>query len=413
MPMNNDLFKCFVLAFVPFGAMAYPAPEPDPSLPPSAVEPTVQQIRRQMLDPGLNSLTFHNMDEIFTTRSVPRSGDVWALARNDQDLDFSYTFEGETYTPDEFLERTYTNALLIIKNDRIVYEKYRNNTDASTRFMGWSMTKSWTALLVGIALEEGLIDSIDDTVEKYLPELDQGGYAGVTLRQILQMRSGVDYEERYDFANPGIAAKNHENALVKNIVRFADVARTIGRKHEPGTVWAYKTIDTAVLGWLIERVSGNTVAGYTALKVWEPLGAEADGFYILDGPPGVGREFSGAGLSATGRDFARLGRMLLNGGVANGKRVISKAWLDEATAPTEAAGGTGNSVLGSGYGYQFWMGLRPGSYEASGLQGQYVHVDPKSQTIIVKLSYFPPGDMAPHLETQEFFSATSAWNPDK
>src|SRR5690606_22966501 len=161
-----------------------------------------------------------------------------------------------------------------------------------------------TAILIGSALEEGRIKSLDDPITAYLPELKGGGYDGTTIRQIMQMRSGVDYEERYDFANPGIAASNHINSLVKNVSRFADAARTVKRAHPPGEVFQYKTLDTAVLGWLVERVSGgNNVAAYTAQRLWEPLGAESDGFYIMDGQPGVGREFSGAGFNATLRDY--------------------------------------------------------------------------------------------------------------
>jgi hypothetical protein len=387
-------------------AGAYPPPPHDPSVPASDVPPAVQQLRRDMLDPEVNSLTFHNMDELFYTRTVARSGPVWPLPRADHALDFSYTFQGKTYTAEQFLERTYTNALLVMKNDRIVTEIYRNNTSAATRFIAFSMTKSITSILIGCALEEKRIHSIDDPITQYLPELKSGAYNGVSIRHILQMRSGVDYEERYDFGNPGIAARNHELALVENVVRFADAARTIKRKNPPGEVWQYKTLDTAVLGWLLERVSGgSTVAAYTAQRLWEPLGAESDAYYIMDGGPGVGREFSGAGFNATLRDFARFGLMVLNGGEANGHRIVSKEWIAESTRPTAPAGPA------PGYGYQWWMGARPGSFAAIGLQGQYIYIDPTTRTIVVKLSYFPPGDRAPDEETSAFLTAASAWTP--
>jgi CubicO group peptidase (beta-lactamase class C family) len=400
--------SCVVLALLgPGVALSYPPPPPDPSLPTSTVEPAVQQLRRAMLDPDVNSLTFHNMDQLFTTRTVGRAGPVWGLARADRALDFTYQFKGQTHAALDVLERTYTNALLVMKDGRIVYETYRNNTGPSTRFIGFSMTKSMTSVLIGCAIEEKRIRSIDDPITRYLPELAGGGYDGVTIRQILQMRSGVDYEERYDFANPGVAARNHEQSLIRNVVRFADAARTIKRKHPPGAVWEYKTLDTAVLGWLLERVSGSSVAAYTASRLWEPLGAEADGYYIMDGTPGAGREFSGAGFNATLRDFARFGQMVLDGGIADGRRIVSREWLAESTRPT---GGPG-----PGYGYQWWMGERPGSFQAIGLQGQYVYVDPSSRTVIVKLSHFPPGndpgtDMA-HLESAAFFAAASSWTP--
>src|SRR5688572_27680161 len=236
--MKKTLFSacrvCLLSFLAPFAAWAYPPPPPAPSEPASQVSPAVQQLRRAMLDTEVNSLTFHNMDQLFTTRTVPRSGTPWILPRADHELDFKYTHGGSTYTPAQFLERTYTNALLVMKDGRIVSEVYRNNTGPATRFIAFSMTKSITSLLIGCALEEKRIQSLDDPIIRYLPELKSGGYDGVTIRQVLQMRSGVDYEERYDFGNPGTAARNHEQALVKNIVRFADVARTVKRKHAPG-----------------------------------------------------------------------------------------------------------------------------------------------------------------------------------
>lgn len=392
------------LLWCPLALWAYPAPPPDPSMPKATVPQSVQSLRRAMMDADLNSLTFHNMDELFTTRSVPRSGPVWPIPRDDQPLDFTYRYQGKEYTPEQFLDRTFTNALLIAKDGRIVSEVYRNNTNERTRFVVWSVTKSITSILIGCALQEGRIKSLDDPITRYLPELAGGGYNGVTIRQILQMRSGVDYEERYDFGNPGTAARNHEYALVQNAVRFADVARTIKRAHPPGQVWQYKTLDTAVLGWLLERVSGgSTISAYMAQRLWEPLGAESDGFFIMDGPPGVGREFNGAGFNATLRDLARIGLMMLNEGKANGHQIVPTEWVRESTRPT---GGPG-----PGYGYQWWTVPGSHAYQAIGLQGQYIYVDPDTRTVIVKLSYFPPEDTTTSEEVAAFFAAASAWQP--
>ena len=393
-------------------AMTSPAAQAQQVLPPaltgepkSDVPVAIQALRWSMLDPNVSSLTFRSMDTLFTTRTVARSGPVWRLPHADHALDFTYTYKGASYTPEQFLERTYTNALLVMKDGRIVSEIYRNNTNERTRFIGWSMTKSITSILIGCALAEGRIRSLDDQITAYLPELKGGGYDGATIRQIMQMRSGVDYEERYDFDHPGAAASNHIAALVKNVARFADAARTVKRAHPPGEVFQYKTLDTAVLGWLLERVSGgSTVAAYTASRLWEPLGAESDGFYIMDGPPGVGREFSGAGFNATLRDFARVGQMMLDGGVADGRRIVAADWVRESTRST------GASPMG-GYGLQWWLLGNQGAYSAIGLQGQYIFVDPKTRTVVVKLSYFPPGDEAPSEETAAFLAAASAWTP--
>ncbi len=405
MRTSHRLGRAFaaLAALAPIAAAAYPAPPADPSLPPSSVPPAVQDLRRKMNDADVNALTFRDMDQLFTTRTVARSGDVWRLPRADHPLDFGYDYAGQRYSAEQFLERTFTNALLVIKDGRIVAEIYRNNTEPRTRFIAWSMTKSITSILIGCALQEGRIKSLDEPIAAYLPELKGGGYDGATIRQVMQMRSGVDYEERYDFGNPGIAARNHEHSLVQNVTRFVDMARTIRRIHPPGEVWQYKTLDTAVLGWLLERVSGgSTVAAYTAQRLWEPLGAEADGFYIMDGPPGVGREFSGAGFNATLRDFGRIGQMMLQDGQANGHQIVPAEWV---RASTKAAGGPG-----PGYGLQWWV-PSDRAFQAVGLQGQFIYVDRPSRTVVVKLSYFPPDNSKASEEAAAFFAAAAAWTP--
>jgi CubicO group peptidase (beta-lactamase class C family) len=403
-----------LLPFAIFSLLALPAqaqqelPEPLRIDPPSDVPVAVQILRWQMLDNSVSSLMFRSMDTLFTTRTVARSGPVWELPHSDHTLDFSYQWNGAPLPAGDFLERTYTNALLVMKDGRIVSEIYRNHTDASSRFIAWSMTKSLTSVLIGCALADGSIDSLDTPISGYLPELRGGGYEGVTIRQVMQMRSGVDYEERYDFGNPGRAASNHIAALVRNTARFVDVARTLPRIHPPGEHFQYKTIDTAVLGWLVERATGGSVAAYTESCVWEPLGAEADGFYIMDGAPGVGREFSGAGFNASLRDFARFGQMVLDGGVANGTRIVSEDWIAQSTRPTAAE----DSGRG-GYGLQWWTMGGSEAFSAIGLQGQYIYIDPATRTVIVKLSYFPPGDnSALDAETQAFMAAASAWRPE-
>jgi len=374
---------------------------------PSDVPVAVQVLRWHMLDNNVSALAFREMDQLFTTRSVARSGPVWELPRTDHAMDFSYSWQGSSYSAEDFLERTYTNALLVMKNGRIVTEIYRNNSTPQSRFIGWSMTKSITSVLIGCAMEDGYIDSLDTAISHYLPELIGGGYEDVSIRHVMQMRSGVDYEERYDFANPGIAASNHISSLVKNNSRFTDVAKTLTRLNQPGEVFQYKTIDTAVLGWLIERRTGMSTAAYTERCLWEPLGAEADGFYIMDGPPGTGREFSGAGFNATLRDYARVGQMVLNGGVANGQRIVSEDWIKLSTQPSG-----GEDQRRGGYGYQWWTMGNSEAFSAIGLQGQYIYIDPDTETVIVKLSYFPPGDnSAQDGETLAFMAAASRWQP--
>lgn len=406
---RSGVIACLMgTALVPVLAAAQqqlPAPLVDG--PAGEVPVAVQILRWHMLDNDVSSLLFRSMDTLFTTRTVARGGPVWTLPHADRRLDVDYSFGGQRYTASQFLERTYTNALLVMKDGRIVSEIYRNGTSERSRFIGWSMTKSVTSVLIGCALAEGRIDSLDTPISRYLPELKGGGYEGVSIRHVMQMRSGVDYEERYDFEHPGRAASNHIAALVKNTARFADAARTLPRIHAPGSFFQYKTIDTAVLGWLVERVTGGSVAAYTARCLWEPLGAESDAFYIMDGPPGTGREFSGAGFNATLRDFARFGQMVLDEGVADGRRIVSADWILQSTRRS----GPEDSKRG-GYGLQWWTFAGSQAFAAIGLQGQYIYVDPATRTVVVKLSYFPPGDnTALDEETQAFLRAVSAWTP--
>jgi hypothetical protein len=154
-------------------------------------------------------------------------------------------------------------------------------------------------------------------------------------------------------------------------------------------------------------VTGGSVAAYTTHCLWEPLGAEADGFYIMDGAPGTGREFSGAGFNATLRDFARMGQMVLDGGVANGHRIVSADWIRQSTQPF----GPEDNQRG-GYGLQWWTYANSEAFAAIGLQGQYIWIDPATRTVVVKLSYFPPGDnSALDAETAAFAAAASGWTP--
>ena len=289
-----------------------------------------------------------------------------------------------------FVRRTYTNALLVIRDGSIRFEGYCNNSDADTRFISFSMAKSITATLIGIAIADGHIASLDDPASRYVPDLGGGGYADVTIRQLLQMRSGVAYEERYDFgANPSMAALIHHNAIVLNRERFADRARTIGRANPPGSRFNYATLDTAILGWVLERATGRPVADYMRDRLWQPAGMESDGLWIADGPPGTGRELTGMGFNATLRDFGRLGQLWLNDGVADGQRVLPAGWVSQATMMLPF-GGTSGETFGRGYGFQFWqIDDRPGAYAAVGLAGQFIYVDPATRTVIVKLSHFP------------------------
>jgi len=374
----------------------------------SAVPAALQDVRRHMLDSDVNALTFHEMDQIFDVRRVPAGSATWRLPRANAPMDFTYQFDGKTYPAEAVLDRTYTNALLIIKHGAIVTEIYRNKTSANSHFISFSMAKSITSILIGLAIADHHIHSIDDPITRYIPELKGTGYDGVTIRQALRMRSGVDYDERYDFSHPSLAAAMFEDSLVENKIRFAAFAKIVNRAYPPGEHFNYSTLETAVLGWVLERATGQSISAYMDERLWNPAGMESYGFWIMDGAPGIGREFNGAGFNAVLRDYGRLGLMMLQDGRAGNRQVVPAAWVQESTSARNTTPVEPGSPLG--YQYQWWTIAGTDAYTAIGLQGQFIFVDPDTDTVVVKLSYFPPGNLDAVRESLAFLRAACGWN---
>jgi CubicO group peptidase (beta-lactamase class C family) len=376
---------------------------------PAAVPPALQSVRRHMLDAGVNTLTFHSMEQIFNTRRVANAGPRWDIPVDLHPLRFTYTHAGQTHEADEGLERTFTNALVIVKHGKIVAEIYRNKTDATTHFISFSMAKSFTSILVGLAVADGHIKSIADPITRYVPELLASAYEGVTIRQALMMQSGADYEERYDFDHPGLASAAFEESLVQNRMRFASFGAVLTRAYPPGSHFNYSTVETCVLGWVLERATGRSISEFMAQKLWKPAGMESYGFWILDGAPQGGHEFNGAGFNAVARDYARLGLIMLHNGRGQHAQIIPEDWVKESTSPRQTTAIAPGVNLG--YRYQWWTLPGSDTYMAIGLQGQFIYVDPTTDTVVVKLSYFPPGDRDVDGEALEFLRAAAEWNP--
>ncbi len=351
--------------------------------PPSA---TTIAMRDQWLNPAINSFTFRETNNLFAWRPVEAPRMTWALPRATSFAMPRAQVAGTETDYDAWADRTFTNALLVMRDGKIVFENYRNRMTPATRHIAFSMSKTITAMLIGMALEKGEISSLDDPVTRYVPELADSGYGAATLRNLMEMRSGVDADERYDFGeNPSFAATMHETAIVRNERRFADFGREVGRRETPGTRFNYLTLDTMVLGWVLERATGQTIERQTEERLWQPLGAEADAFWLVDGPPGVGRALNGMGFNATLRDFGRLGQLMLGKGEANGRRILPEGWIAAMTTMKPTGGPM------PGYGLQTWqVDDERGAFAAVGLAGQFIYIHPGSRTVIVKLSYFPP-----------------------
>lgn len=350
--------------------------------------PTMITARAHMFEASLNYLTFQHMDRMFATRSVAAGGEVWQLPSEPVSLEGDYTIGDRTMSLAEALEAMATNALVVVKGGKIVHETYRNGSDAGTRFLTFSVAKSYVSTLIGLALADGALKSLDDKVTDYLPEMKGTGYDGPTIRDLLRMRSGVDWLEVYEFGSNTQLTKVHDNSLVAYQYRWCDYAMNESKPgpNAPGAVFNYATLDTSVLGCILEKAVGMTGAEYMSQKLWKPAGMERDAYWIMDGPDSVGREFFGAGLAATARDHARFGLMFLNGGMANGRQVVPADWVREATVPDDGYEPVAPDEP-FGYQYQWWTFTDSDAYAALGLHHQYIYIDPASDMVIVKVSH--------------------------
>lgn len=350
---------------------------------------TMINARANMFHPDLNYLTFQNLNKMFSTRTVEASPTPWRLEEDLVEINGTFSMEGEELPLEEFLEKTRTNALLVINDGKISYEHYRNGLSETHPHAVFSVSKSIIATLIGLAVEDGKIASLNDKVTDYLPELVGSGFEGTRIIDLLRMRSGVAWDEHYEFGGDTQLTEVHDNALVAYKYRWCDYAVTSSEKlHEPGDQFNYSTLDTSVLGCLLESAVGTTAAEYMSEKIWKPAGMESDAFWIMDGPEPVGNEFYGAGFNATLRDLGRLGLLMLNMGEANGTQVISEAWVEESTVSDP---GYERTEEGSpiGYQYQWWTLPESDAYSAIGLYNQFIYIDPQTQTVIVKLSHTP------------------------
>lgn len=365
----------------------------------------VKTYRAQMFDPPLRMLANRTLAEMFNIAEVKAGDTVLPLAAHTVPLDFTYEFNDARRPAQDVITRTATDALLIIKRGQIVYEGYFNQSSETTRFNSYSAAKSINAIMVGLALKEGKIGALTDPLTRYIPELRGSGYDGTTIRDLLEMRSGVDWTD--NFFTPGnLAYDAHVSSWVQEKARYTDTAVLARPLHRPGTVFNYNSMDAALVGLVVERATGMPVSRYLSERLWQPGGMEADGFYVIDGPPGTGREFTAGGFNARLRDYGRIGLLMLAEGRLNGRQLLSPDYVRDLRRNV-----VGDAEGDLGYGYFWWTHKGTQAFTALGGEGQYIYVDPEHDTVIVKLSHGPVGpDAVPVMaETLAFFKAAAAW----
>lgn len=287
---------------------------------------------------------------------------------------------------EQFMAANNTAGLIVVQDGRIRLERYARGYSRAGRYTSFSVAKSLTSTLVGAAIRDGFIKSVDDPVTLYIPELAGSAYDGVTVRQVLTMTSGVKWNEDYTDPKSDVA-----QMYAKPVPQGADPTvaylRTLTREAPPGTKWVYKTGETNLIGVLVQRATGKTLTDYAEAKIWRPFGMERDLFWMVDAS---GRNIGGCCLSAALRDYARIGLFVLSGG----KGVTPDGWFADATRAWSPVGD------GRGYGYQWWVGA-DGTFQAQGIFGQLIHIDPRRRLVIAMSSAWPKAT-GPELSAARF-----------
>lgn len=366
----------------------------------------VMEYRRHMFDEPVRVLANRTIADMFNTVPVKASNVPSVLPNRNVSMNFTYEVGGKVHPATDVIENTFVDGLLIIKRGTVVYEGYFNRATAETRFNSYSMAKSMNAVMIGLALKEGAIAAVTDPVTKYVPELKGTGYEGATVRDLMEMRSGIAWDE--NFFKPGTPSYNaHVASWVEERARYTDAALITKPEHKPGTFFRYSSLDAGVAGLVVERAAGMPVSQYLSTRLWQPAGMQADGFYVIDGPQGVGREFTAGAFNAVLRDFGRVGLLMLNNGRANGKEFfpgdfVSNLSTDITTEPDD----------GLGYGWFWWTVPGTKAFTGLGGEGQYIYVDPDTDTVVVKMSHGPAGPAAVSVgqEALAFLKAASQWD---
>ena len=290
---------------------------------------------------------------------------------------------------DAYLAGQRSAALIVLHDGKLRLERYGLGFDGSGRWTSFSVAKSFTSTLVGAALKDGLIKSMDDKVSDYIPEMKGSAYDDVSIRQLLTMTSGVKWNEDYADPNADVARFNNHQPE-PGVDALVSYMRKLPREVPPGTRWLYSTGETNLVGILVNRAVKKPLADYLSEKIWKPAGMEQKATWILSK---TGQEISGCCIQAAPRDFARFGQFILNGATVGGKSIVPDGWLEQATTTRVPT-----TEPPFGYGYQWWI-YPDGSFTARGIFGQGIFIDPKRKLVIASNANWAGG--ASHIPSKD------------
>jgi len=361
---------------------------------------------------------FQHMREIGPTASVWRgAARPSELASAPRDLDtLAFTDDKEAKTTlSDWQKNTYTDGLLVLHRGKVVYERAYAGMSAAQPHALWSMSKSLTGLLATELIKNGTVDA-NAKISTYLPELQDSAWGDATVQQTLDMTTGVQYSENFADPAAGIFQYLIASGLVPTPAGYpgpktvTEFLKTVKKQGEHGTAFQYKTVDTEVIGWLLQRVTGKRYADLLSQQIWSRIGAQEDGYVWTDS---IGSQITSVGVSATLGDLARLGEMMRLDGRYNGQQVLSAATIAELRKGADpdkfkAAG----MAAREGYSYhnQWWIAHDADrTYEAKGLNGQHIHINPTAELVVVKLSSHPvPNTVFTHTLDRNAFAAIAA-----
>ncbi|WP_051303722.1 serine hydrolase domain-containing protein [Comamonas composti] len=343
--------------------------------------------------------TFSHIRELVPTANVWRGpGNPVALPQALRDLDgvrFKALGSGEELSFGESLARNYTDGILVLHQGKVVYEKYFGELKPERPHIAMSVTKSFVGTLAALLAHEGKLDP-EAAVTRYLPELKDTAYADATVRQVMDMTIGVRYSEAYadpkaeiwDYARAGgMIPQGRDYAGPKSFYEFL---QTLQKEGPHDQAFAYKTVNSEVLAWILRRVSGQSLAQLLSERIWSHLGAEQDAFFMVDR---TGTESGGGGLNTSLRDLARFGEMMRNNGQANGQQVLPRAVIDDIRTggdPAKFAKAGYATLPGWSYRNMWWVSHNAhGAYSARGIHGQTIYIDPKAEMVIVRYAAHP------------------------
>jgi CubicO group peptidase (beta-lactamase class C family) len=323
---------------------------------------------------------FSHFDQVFKARDVPHGNKVHELPHGIAIAAFSNGGQKEKEL-EAFMTEQKVAGLLILQDGKIRMERYALGFSEAEQWTSQSVAKSVTSTLVGAAIKDGYIKSIDDYVTKYIPDLKGSAYEKVTIRHLLTMTTGVRWNETYTDPNSDIA-RFYTQPVEPGIDETVSYMRRLPSEAEPGKKWGYKTGETHLLGVLVSAATGQTLSGYLSSKIWIPYGMEQKATWNLGR---TNQELAGCCLQMKLRDFGRFGQFILEGARINGKSIVPDDWLQAATHTQIPL------WPGWGYGYQWWT-LSDGTFRALGIHGQMIHIDPVRHLVVVVNSAWPEAE---------------------